>query len=86
MMAVGLVNVFLALTLKPKKLGFNPIQTGGGGGAFEVPLPKRLNNIKTIVAVYGHQTWQTNPKIYLGTFYSPCDMYINTDITMATKF
>ena len=32
MMAVGLLNVFLALTLKPKKLGFNPIQTGGGGG------------------------------------------------------
>ena len=55
MMAVGLLNVFLALTLKPKKLGFNPIQTGGGGGlggAFEVPLAKRLNNFKTILAVY----------------------------------
>ena len=85
MMAVGLLKVFLAFTVKPKKLGFNTIQTGAGG-AFEVPVTKRLNNFKTILAVYGHQTWQTNPKIYLGTVYSPCDMYINTDITMATKF
>ena len=46
MMAVGLLNVFLALTLKPKKLGFNPIQTGGGGGVLWSPTQKNLKKTK----------------------------------------
>ena len=27
--------------------GINPIQSGGGGGTFDSPLAKKLNNFKT---------------------------------------
>ena len=56
---------------------FNPVGK-------EAPLVKRLNNLNTLQA--GTTKLSDFPKIYLTTFSSHREVYVNIDVTVATKF
>ena len=56
-----------------------------GVGAFEAPLFRKLSIFKNCLRYFRTTKLSDFPKMYLGTFETRREVYVNIDVTMATR-